>query len=109
MLKTWFKSAIPFSEEEISLLNQKGYKLSSDRTFASFQENASLDGNAEVGFATSYTEKSITKYESFYVAKKEYHSESSMGYEPSSSTDAEEEDFPSLEDAFYFISQARKF
>lgn len=108
MFKTWFKSASKFTEEEISLLTQKGFKLSNDLTSVALQEDGKLVGNAEIGYADSYTEKSITKYDSFYVAKKEYHFSSSMSYEPESNSDSDEADFPSLSEALQFLSQTRK-
>jgi hypothetical protein len=109
MLKTWFKSAIPFSEEELSLLNQKGFKPSEDKTSASLQDDGSTVGNSESGWASSYVEKSITKYSGFYVAKKQYQAESTMGFEPTSDSKTNEEDFPSLDEAISYTTTPIKF
>lgn len=72
-------------------------------SLGSIQVDSKAEGSAEIGYFTSYTEKSITKYNDFYVAKKEYNSCSSMGIETGSSSIVDEEDFTSFDEALEFI------
>jgi hypothetical protein len=95
MIKTWFKKPVAFTEEEKSVLQQKGFLLNSETEAYKPSSDNTMDFSSK---------KTITKYDSFFVSHSSFEAVLDHHFSgPQTYDSSNEESFEQLDDAMAFF------